>query len=197
MRTSCDARPDHTSFSLRPRHVRLFSKLTVKSRCGGPAAMGQLRPSWTSPPRNSAAPRRLDYGDVDLRHAHHRIFAPAARALLAAIADDSVPIAVGLGLIVSGELEREGFVMSERGTAVEADTRDAGNFEFDCQHISLLAEWVVTGCTVDGTHRAVGKGLGIKASSGLGIFIVPETNRVLCHCMSFRFHGGPISGYAA
>jgi hypothetical protein len=53
------------------------------------------------------------------------------------------------------------------------------------------------GCTVDGTHRAVGKGLGIKASSGLGIFIVPETNRVLCHCMSFHFHGGPISGYAA
>src|ERR1700736_346594 len=96
-----------------------------------------------------------------------------------------------------GDLEREGFAMFERGTAVEADTRDAGNFEFDCQHISLLAEWVVTGCTVDGTHRAVGKGLGIKASSGLGIFIVPETNRVLCHCMSFRFHGGPISGYAA
>src|SRR6266699_2098766 len=87
-----------------------------------------MRPSSTSPPRNSAAPRRLDYGDVDLRHAHHRIkralcfiaagrqrlgqhtwrdlprhaplvFAPAARALLAAIADDSVPIAVGLGLI--------------------------------------------------------------------------------------------------
>src|ERR1700681_8756 len=137
----------------------------------------QWRPSWT--PRSSAAPRRLDYGDVDLRHAHHRVkralcfiaagrqrlgqhtrrdlprhaplvFAPAARALLAAIADDSVPIAVGLGLIVSGDLEREGFAMFERGTAVEGDTRDAGNFEFDCQHISLLAEWVVTGCTVDG-----------------------------------------------
>src|SRR4029077_11001488 len=119
------------------------------------------------------------------------VFAPAARALLAAIADDSVPIAVGLGLIVSGDLEREGFAMFECGTAVEADTRDAGNFEFDCQHISLLAEWVVTGCTVDGTHRAVGKGLGIKASSGLGIFIVPETNRVLCHCMSFRFSRWP------
>src|SRR6266480_1142364 len=77
--------------------------------------------------------------------------------------------------------------MFERETAVEADTRDAGNFEFDYQHISLLARWVVTGCTEDGTHRAVGKSLGIKASSGLGIFIVPEANRVLCHCLSFRF----------
>src|SRR5262245_25844675 len=174
--------------------------------------------SWTSLSRSSAAPRRLDCGDVDLRHAHHRIkralcfiaagrkrlgqhprrdlpryaplvFAPAARALLAAIADDSVPIAVGLGLIVSGNLERKGFAMFEHGTAVDADTRDAGNFEFDYQHISLLAGRVVTGCPANGTHRAVGKGLGIKASSGLGVFIVPDTNRVLCHCMSFRFHG--------
>src|SRR4051794_14527437 len=131
----------------------------------------------------SAPPRRRDCGDVDLLHGHHRIkcalcfiaagrhrlgqlarrdlprhaplvFAPAARALLAAIADDSVPIAVGLRLIVSGDLEREGFVMLEHGTAVEADTRDAGNFEFDRQHISLLAGWVVTGRTVDGAYRA-------------------------------------------
>jgi ribulose-5-phosphate 4-epimerase/fuculose-1-phosphate aldolase len=176
----------------------------------------QLRLSWISPPRDSSAPRRLDCSDVDLLHGHHRIeralcfnaagrqgfgqytrrdlprhaplvFAPAAFALLAAIADDGVPIAIGLGLIVSGDLERKGFAMFERGTAVEADTRDAGNFEFDYQHISLLAGWVVTRCTVDGTHRAVGKGLGIKASSSLGILIVPDANRVLCHCISFRF----------
>src|SRR4030095_15516963 len=119
------------------------------------------------------------------RHAPF-VFAPAARALLAAIADDSVPIAVGLRLIVSGDLERKGFAMFERGTAVEADTGDAGNFEFDYQHISLLAGRVVTGCTVDGTHRAVGKGLGMKASSNLGILIVPDANRVLRHCISFR-----------
>src|SRR5688572_22408418 len=76
----------------------------------------------------SAAPRCLDRGDVDLLHAHHRlkralcliaagrqrlgqhawrdlpgdaplVFAPAARTLLAAIADDGVPVAVGLVLI--------------------------------------------------------------------------------------------------
>src|ERR1700722_9345929 len=164
---------------------------------------------------NSAAARRLDCSDVYFLHCHHRIehalcftaagrhrlgqhtrcdlprnaplvFAPAARALLAAIADDGVPIAVGLSLIVGGDLKREGFVMFEHGTAVETDTRDTGNSEFDREHISLFAGWVVTRCTVDGTHSTVGKGLGIKASGGLGILVVPETNRVLCHCRSFR-----------
>src|SRR6478736_4458243 len=91
---------------------------------------------WKFLCETSAAPRRLDRGDVDLPHAHHRIkralcfvaagrqrlgqqarrdlpgdsplvFAPAALALLAAIADDGVPVAVGLLLIVSGDLERE------------------------------------------------------------------------------------------
>jgi len=60
-------------------------------------------------------------------------------------ADDGVPVAVGLVLIVGGDLEREGFVMLERGTAVKADTRNAGNREFDRQHIARLAGWVVTG----------------------------------------------------
>src|SRR3981081_4295825 len=106
----------------------------------------------------SAAPCRLDRGNVDLLHAHHRIeralcfiaagrhglgqhawrylpgdaplvLAPAARALLAAIADDGVPIAVGLLLIVGGDLEREGFVMLEHRTAVEAETGYAGDRE--------------------------------------------------------------------
>src|SRR3954452_24011181 len=119
----------------------------------------QQRPSWT-PCLNSAAARRLDCSDVYFPHCHHRIkcafsfiatgrhgvgqhtrrnlprnaplvFAPAAVTLLAAIADDGVPIAVGLGLIVGGDLEREGFVMSEHGTAVQADTRDTGNTELD------------------------------------------------------------------
>src|SRR4051794_24814358 len=101
--------------------------------------------------RTSAAHRCLDRGDVDLRHVHHRIkrafgltaacrkrlrqdarrdlprhtplvFAPAARALLAAIADYRIPVAIGLVLIVGGDLEREGFVVLDGGTSVEADT---------------------------------------------------------------------------
>src|SRR6476661_4701202 len=166
-------------------------------------------------PRNSAPQRRLDCGDVDLSHAHHSfkralcfvapgrqrfdqytrrnlprhtplVFAPAARTFLAAIIDDGVPIAIRLSLIVNGDLERKGFIMFERRTAVKADTGDTSNFELDRQHISLLARWIVTGCTVDGTHCAVDKGFGIKSSSSLGILIVPEANCVLCHCMSFR-----------
>src|SRR4029078_11890402 len=165
-----------------------------------------------SPP-NLAAPGCLDRCDVDLSHAHHSlkralcfiaagrhrfgqytrrdlprhaplVLAPAARALLAAIADDGVPIAIGLGLIVSGDHERKGFAVLELRTAVEADTGDAGNLEFDHQHISLLAGWVVTGCAPDSADRAVGKGLGIKAGSSLGILVVPDANRILCHCMS-------------
>src|ERR671931_111139 len=50
---------------------------------------------------------------------------PSARALLAAIADDGVPVAVGLLLIVGGDLEREGLVMFERRPAIEAETGDA------------------------------------------------------------------------
>ena len=53
------------------------------------------------------------------------------------------------------------------------------------QHITRLAGWIVPGCTVDGAHYAVGEGLGVELSSSLGIIIVPETNRVFCHCVSF------------
>src|SRR5262245_46054355 len=102
----------------------------------------------------SAAHRLLDGGDVDLPHGHHRleralglvaagrhrvgqharcdlprhapfVLAPAAGALLAAIADDGVPVAVGLGLTVGGDHEREGFAVLELRTAVEADAGDA------------------------------------------------------------------------
>src|SRR6185295_2784216 len=102
----------------------------------------------------SAAPRRLNRGDVDFLHFHHRIesalcfiaanrkrvgqyarrdlpgnspfiFAPSALALLSAITDDGVPVAVRLFLIFGRDLKREGFVMLEYGTAVEAETVSA------------------------------------------------------------------------
>src|SRR5215813_14102539 len=77
--------------------------------------------------------------------------------------------------------------MFERRTAVETDTRNAGNHEFDHQHITGLAGWVITGCTVDCAHCAVGKCLGVEAGGSLSVLIVPEANRVLCHCEPFRF----------
>src|SRR5215470_3595845 len=162
----------------------------------------------------SAAPRRLDRGNIDFLHAHHRIkralcfsatgrkcfgqyarrdlpgdtplvLTPAACALLAAIADDGVPIAIGLLLIVGCDLEGEGFIMLEHGTAVEAETRDASDCEFDGQHVTLLAGCVVAGCPEDGTHRAVRKGFGVEAGSSFGVLVVPQANRVLGHYLSF------------
>src|SRR5436190_12912352 len=102
---------------------------------------------------SSAASRRLDGGDVDLLHRHHRlegalglsaagrhrvgqrargdlpgqapaVLAPTARALLAAIADNRIPVAVRLRLIVGGDLEGKGLAVLERRAAVEAE---AGN----------------------------------------------------------------------
>jgi hypothetical protein len=80
----------------------------------------------------------------------------------------------------------------EGWTAVETETRHAGNREFDRQHITRFAGWEVARCTVDGAHGAVGECLGIEAGSRLGVLVVPEANRVLCdrglcHCESFRF----------
>jgi hypothetical protein len=55
----------------------------------------------------------------------------------------------------------------QRRTAVETETAYASDREFDCQSVAPLAGRVVTGCTVDGTHRTVGKGLRVEAGSGL------------------------------
>src|ERR671913_788756 len=99
----------------------------------------------------SAPPRGLDGGDVDLLHRHHcregtlcltatsrkrvgqharddlpgeapPVLAPAALTLLAAIADDRVPVAVRLFLIVRCDLEGKSFAVLERRPAVEAET---------------------------------------------------------------------------
>src|SRR5215467_13567146 len=107
-----------------------------------------------------------------------------------------MPVAVGLLLIVGGDLERERFVVLERWTAVETDTSDAGNREFDDQHITGLAGWVVSGCMVYGAHHAVGKRRGVEAGSSLSVLIVPEANRVLRHRESFRFEATELSAEA-
>ena len=59
--------------------------------------------------------------------------------------------------------------MLESGAAVEADTGDAGDCEFNRQQVTLLAGRVVTRCTMDGTNRTAGKCFGVEASSSLGV----------------------------
>src|SRR3954453_11536428 len=99
------------------------------------AAMGGKQP--LTPCSKSAAPCRLNCRDIDFCHLHHGeecafccisarsqhlrehawcdlpgdapfVFAPTARTFLTTILHDGVPVAVGLLLIVCGDLEREG-----------------------------------------------------------------------------------------
>src|SRR3569623_2335167 len=177
----------------------------------GPERQGRMKPVAEAMPL--PPPRFLDSRTVDLRHGHHpvertfrfvaarrqrlgqharrdlpryapSVLTPAARTLLPAIADDGVPVAGGLGLIIRGDLEGEGFALLESETAIEAETGNPCNFEFNGEHIALLAGWVVAGRTMNSRHRADGKGFGIKTGGRFGIFVVPETDRVLRHCMS-------------
>src|SRR5690349_3350101 len=117
----------------------------------------------------------LDLGDVDLLHCHHRfegalgrglvgtivsleqdarrdlpgeaplVLAPAAGTLLPAVADDRVPIAVGLLLIFRNDHEADGFVGREVGAAVETHERLAEDREVDGQLVALMAVRIVTG----------------------------------------------------
>src|SRR5690606_39300276 len=151
----------------------------------------------------------FDFGAVDLAHLHHRVdrargglavwvgdgfdqhprrdlpghaplvLAPAAGGFLAAVADDGVPQAVGLFLVVGGDLEREGFGLGEGGAAVEADAGDAADGEVHHQHVALLAVGVVAGGAVDAADFAVREGLGVEAGGFLGGAIEPEADRVL------------------
>src|SRR5262245_24093914 len=79
------------------------------------------------------------------------VFAPPALALLPAITDDCVPIAVRLLLIFGCNLEREGFVMLEHWTAVEAETGYAEDREFDRQLVALLSAGIIAGGSVHST----------------------------------------------
>ena len=118
--------------SFKSRRTCTISKMhagLVAVQSGRTAAMLQVLAM-----ERSTATRRFDRGNVDLLHAHHRterapcllaagrerlgqytrrdlpgdaplVFAPAARALLATIADDGIPVAVCLLLIVGSDLE--------------------------------------------------------------------------------------------
>jgi hypothetical protein len=158
----------------------------------------------------SSAARRLDGGDVDLLHLHHRIeralggsrvgvgdrfrqgdrrdlprqspfvLAPAARALLAAIADDGVPVAIRFGLVSGRDLKRERFGVRERRSAVEPEARNAQHGKLDGQDVPLLPRREIPRSAVYRADRRIGKGLRVKLRRVLGTAVVPEADRVLC-----------------
>src|SRR5439155_24305983 len=161
-----------------------------------------------TPRRSSAPPRRFDGGDVDLLHRHHRregalrltatsrkrlgerargdlpgqapsVLAPTALALLAAIADDRVPVAVRLFLSGGRDLEGEGLAVPELRAAVETETGNAQNGELHRQDIALLAARVVTGGLVHSDHCTIRKGGGVEARRLMRVLVEPEADRVL------------------
>src|SRR5438105_15448815 len=110
----------------------------------------------------SPASRRLDGGNVDLLHRHHRlertsclsatgrrrigqrtwgdlpreapaVLAPTARTFLAAVANDCIPVAVRLCLIVRCDLEGERLGVPERRTAVEAERSEERRVGKECR----------------------------------------------------------------
>src|SRR5574337_309027 len=159
-------------------------------------------------PRSAAETRVLDRRDVDPAHLHHRaecpprgcgvgvgdglhqrdrrdlprqaplVLAPSALALLAAVADDGVPVAVGFGLVGGGDLERERLAVLEGRPAVEPEAGDAEHRELDGQHVTLPARRIVAGRAVDRADGRVGKGRGVEACSFLGVAVVPEADGV-------------------
>src|SRR6476620_6238222 len=140
----------------------------------------------------SAPPRCLNGGHIDLPHRHHRlegalrliatsryslsqhargnlpgetpaVLAPTALAFRAAIADDRVPVAVCLFLILRRDLEGKGLAVSELRATVETETGNALNGELHRQHVALLAARVVTGRLVNSGHFTVRKGGCVEA----------------------------------
>src|SRR6059058_4223071 len=148
----------------------------------------------------SASPRGLDGGNVDLLHRHHRlegalfltatrrkrlgqrargdlpgeapaVLAPTALAFLAAIADDRVPVAVRLFLILRRDLEGKGLAVLERRAAVETETGNAHDGELHGQDFALLAARVIPGRLVNRGHLTVRKRSGIEACRPQGIVV--------------------------
>ena len=107
------------------------------------------------------------------------VLAPAAIALLAAVADDGVPVAVGLFLVVGGDLERERLALRERRAAVEAQAWDAEHGELDGEHVALLATGEIPGRAVDLADRAVRESGGVERRGAEGVVVEPQADRVL------------------
>ena len=139
----------------------------------------------------SPSSRGLDCGDIDLPHRHHRleralclsttscerigqrarrdlpgepptVLAPTARAIRAAVADDRVPVAIRLLLIVGCDLKGERLAVFERRAAVETEAGDAQHGELYRQHIASLATRVISGCLVHGDHLTGREGGGVE-----------------------------------
>src|SRR5690606_15625818 len=159
----------------------------------------------------SSAPRGFDRSDVDFLHLHHRfecslcsstigigrcfhenarrdlpgqtplVLAPSAHALGATVADDRIPITVGLFLSFGEDLKREGFAVFECRAAVQAEARHAHDRELDGEHLPLFAGRKVAGRPMNGCHGAVRERPGIEVGRFFRGVVIPKANDVLGH----------------
>ena len=150
---------------------------------------------------HSVAQRRLDGGDVDLHHGHHRVEgpsglgrvrvgdgvhqhgrrdlpgdapavpAPAAGDALAAVVHQGVPVAVSLGLVGGGHLERKRVGVRMPRTAIQAQAGHAQHGEFHRQHIALSASRVVGRRAVHRRHGRIGEHRRIKPRRLFGVAV--------------------------
>src|SRR5262249_19838152 len=102
------------------------------------------------------------------------------RTLLAAVADDRVPVAIRFRLVSGCNLKRERLVVVERGAAVESEAGNAHHGKLDGQHIPSLPGRKVSRGEVHRTNGRFGKGPGVKSRRVLSVAVVPKANRVLC-----------------
>src|SRR6202035_4977612 len=105
--------------------------------------------------------------------------APTALAFRSAIADDRVPVAVRLFLILRRNLEGKGLGVPKLRAAVETETRNAQDGELHRQHIALLAARIITGSLVNRGYFTIRKGGCVEARRLMRIFVEPEADRVL------------------
>ena len=159
-------------------------------------------------PDFSAAQRRFYGGDVDFAHLHHggegalrpcgfgvgygaqkgsrvdlprnpqAVFAPAAGAGLAAVADDGLPITVSFLLVVGGYLKRKSLALCELGATIEAYAGYAHDGEVHRQHRACLARWVVCRAAKNLAYAGIGEGGCVKLRGFFGAAGIPKANRV-------------------
>jgi len=109
----------------------------------------------------------------------------AERLPFAAVVDERVAVAVGVGLVVSlvvgGDLKSEGFAVLE-GVG-EADAGDAADGEGEDAALFAAAAptGIVGGGAVDLADGAVGKRFGVEAGGFFGVVGVPEAEGGFVH----------------
>jgi len=180
-------------------------KLASGNRLGCSRFSGISSPIFLRPP--STTPGGLDFGDVDLAHFHHcgkgafgfraagrhrvrqharrdlpgdspAVFAPAAVAFLAAVADDGFPVAIRFRLSVRRDLEGEGLGLFELRPAIDRHAGYVADGELHGENLALLATGKIARGFADRGDFTVWKGLRVKACCLFRIFVEPKTDGI-------------------